>query len=340
MAIIFVHPRELWALLRQTWSRFIADDTFQEGAALAYYAVFALPALLVLITRIVGALFGPDVISGALFRQVSKIVGPEGAADVQQMVTKASQDEGFSVAAVVGVVTLFIAATGVFLSMQETLNAIWGVKAKPQRAWVKMLLDRLRGLGLLLAVGFLLLISLVVQTVVSGIGHWFSDLIPGTEIVWLNVVNLITSIGVSTLLFAAIFRILPDATIRWRSVWTGSLLTALLFTLGKFLIGYYLGHSNFGSIYGAAGTVIVLLAWVFYSSQILFFGAVFTRCFAERFGMGIRPSAHAVRVKVVEITDDDEVKVKHDPNAPPEGEQHPDAAALAGLSPAPKPAAS
>lgn len=329
--MILLKPRDFWALLRQTVTQFMADDTFQEGAALAYYAIFALPALLVLITRLVGGLFGPALITGALFHEVSKLVGPSAAADIEQMVAKASHDQGFTVAAVVGLVTLVLAATGVFLSMQETLNAVWGVKAKPKKAWLKIIFNRLRGLGLILAVGFLLLISLVAQAVLSGMQEFLKNRLPGADVIWLHLSNQVTSIGLSTVLFASIFKFLPDAHIRWRSVWAGALLTAVLFTLGKFLIGYYLGHSNLGSVYGAAGSVIVLLSWVFYTSQILFFGAVFTRCYAERYGEGIRPSAHAVRVKVVEVTDDHEVTVKHDPTAPTEGVKHPDAAARAKL---------
>lgn len=312
-------PRDFGSLLRQAGTQFMADDTFQEGAALAYYSIFALPALLVLITRLVGGLFGPALITGALYREVSKLVGPSAAVDIEQMVAKATHDQGFTVAAAVGLVTLLLAATGVFMSMQETLNAIWGVKAKPKKAWLKIVLDRLRGLGLILAVGALLLISLVAQALLSGMQAFLKARLPGADVIWLHVTNQVSSIGLSMILFASIFRFLPDARIRWRSVWAGALLTAVLFALGKALIGYYLGHSNLGSVYGAAGTVIVLLSWVFYTSQILFFGAVFTRCYAERYGEGIRPSAHAVRVKVVEVTDDNEVTVKHEPNAPTDG---------------------
>jgi membrane protein len=293
-------------LLHQTWTRFFADDTFQEGAALAYYTVFALPGLLVLITRSVGAFFGGDAVTGALYVEVEKVLGPQGAQDVQQMVAKASTDEGLSVAALVGLVTLVMAATGVFVSMQETLNQVWGVRARPARAWVKKLLVRARGLGLILSVGFLLLISLVAQTILIALGKFLDELLPGSALIWLHVVNNVTSLGLGTVLFASIFKFLPDVHIRWRDVWIGAIVTAVLFAIGKALIGLYLGHSNVGSIYGAAGTVIVLLAWVFYTSQILFFGAVFTRCYAERFGHGLRPAAHAVRIRTVEVEEDEQ----------------------------------
>ena len=318
MATLRTRAFNFWHLLRQAWSSFFADDTFQEGAALAYYTVFALPGLLVLITRTVGALFGAEAVTGALYTEVRKVLGPQGAHDVQAMVAKASLDEGLSVAALMGLATLVVAATGVFVSMQETLNTIWGVRARPERAWLKILLDRTRGLGLILSAGLLLLLSVVIQTVLTGLGSFLSGLLPGADLVWLHLVNQLTSLLLSTVLFASIFKFLPDVSVRWRDVATGALVTAVLFVIGKALIGLYLGQSNMGSIYGAAGTVIVLLAWVFYTSQILFFGAVFTRCYAEAYGSGIQPAAHAVRVQTVEIAPD-EVRVKHE--ATPEGAQ-------------------
>lgn len=308
-------PRAFRHLLGQAWKRFYADDTFQEGAALAYYAVFALPALVVLITRVVGAVFGADAVTGALYREVSKVLGPSGAHDVQAMVEKASHDEGLSVAAVAGLAALLIAGTGLFVSMQETLNQIWGVRARPRRAWVKILIDRGRGLLLILGAGVLLFFSVLVQALLVGLGTFIDRILPGVQLVWLNAANQVTTVVVSTLLFASIFKFLPDARIRWREVWVGALVTAILFAAGKSVIGLYLGRSNLGSVYGAAGTIIVLLAWVFYSSQILFFGAIFTRCYAEAYGEGIHAAPHAVRVQVVEVSVD-EVKIKHEPNAP------------------------
>jgi membrane protein len=303
--------RDFWPLLRRAGARFWADDTFQEGAALAYYAIFSLPALIVLLTRGIGAVFGADAVSGALYEQIRQVLGPEGAADVQSMVAKASTDEGLTVAAVIGFVTLLIAGTGVFVSMQETLNAIWGVRARPAKAWLKVIIDRARGLGLILTAGLLLLIGVVVQTLLVGLGSWLDRLLPGAELVWLQIANHVTSVLLGTLLFGSLFKFLPDAQVRWRDVWVGALVTSALFSIGRSLIGLYLGHSNMGSVYGAAGTVIVLLAWVFYSSQILFFGAVFTRCYAEEFGVGIEPAPHAVRVQVVEVSQG-EVRVKHE----------------------------
>lgn len=308
------HPRDFWGLLRQAGTRFVADDTFQEGAALAYYSVFALPGVIILITRLAGALFGQATLSGALYHELRQIVGPEGARDVQAMVQKAFTDEGLGVAAVVGVITLVLSATGAFVSMQETLNQIWGVKARPARAWLKFLLDRGRSFGLILAAAALLLLSLVAQAVLAKLGVFLELYLPGIDHWTLEVGNLIVSMLLGALLFALLFKLLPDAQVRWRDVAVGAAFTSLLFTLGKAVIGYYLGRSSVTSIYGAAGTVIILLTWVFYSSQILFFGAILTRCYAERYGRGIHPSAHAVRVEVVEVTSED-VRVRHSPNA-------------------------
>jgi membrane protein len=293
--------RAFFPLLAQAGRRFFADDTFQEGAALAYFAVFALPAFLILVVRVAGAVLGPSAVSGALFKEIQGILGESGARDVQHMVEKAARDEGLSVAALVGTVALVVAATGVFASMQKTLNAVWGVRARPAKAWVKVIADRTRSFGLILAVAFLLLISLVAQTALSALGNLLTRWLPGAELIWIHVANVTSSVLLSTVLFASIFKFLPDVHVRWRDVWAGALVTALLFTGGKALIGLYLGHSNLGSVYGAAGTVIVLLSWVYYSSQIMFFGAVFTRCHAEAFGRGIRPSSHAVRVQITEV---------------------------------------
>ena len=320
------HPRAFWPLLKQAGARFIADDTLQEGAALAYYTVFALPGLLVLITRAAGAFFGPQVVSGALYREVAKVVGTEGAADVQTMAQKSMTDAGLSVAAVVGIVTLVLSATGAFVSLQETLNQIWGVRARPGKAWLKFLLDRGRSFGLILAAAALLLASVVAQAVLGELGEWLQTRLPGADFVLLWSGNLLISLLLTTALFAGIFKVLPDAHVRWRDVLPGAAFTAALFTLGKALIGVYLGQSSVTSIYGAAGTVIVLLAWVFYTSQTLFFGAILTRCYAEAFGLGIRPSAHAVRVRVVEVSDENDVKVKHEPTASTDPVAVPDAA--------------
>ncbi len=301
--------RSFLPLLAQAGRRFFADDTFQEGAALAYFAVFALPAFLILVVRVAGAVLGPAAVSGALFREIQGILGESGARDVQHMVEKAARDEGLSLAAIVGTGALVVAATGVFGSMQKTLNTIWGVRARPAKAWLKVLADRTRSFGLILAVAFLLLISLVAQTALSALGDLLTRVVPGLHLVWVHVANGSSAVLLSMGLFASIFKFLPDVHVRWRDVWAGALVTALLFTAGQELIGAYLGHANLGSVYGAAGTVIVLLAWVYYSSQILFFGAVFTRCHAEAFGRGIRPNSHAVRIKITEIRESEAVEV-------------------------------
>ncbi|MBC7446594.1 MAG: YihY/virulence factor BrkB family protein [Hymenobacteraceae bacterium] len=318
-------PRDIGHLLHQAGVRFVADDTFQEGAALAYYAIFALPALIVLITRVVGSVFGPAAVTGALYREVRKVLGPSGAHDVQVMVEKASHDTGLTVAAVVGLVALLIAGTGLFVSLQETLNQIWGVRARPKRAWLKILIDRGRGLLLMMGVGVLLLLGVLAQTLLVGLGGWLDRVLPGAQVMWLHVANQVSSVLVGILLFGSIFKFLPDARIRWREIWVGALVTSVLFAVGKALIGAYLGRADLGSVYGAAGTVIVLLAWVFYSSQILFFGAIFTRCYAEEFGPGIQAAPHAVRVQVVEVSAED-VRIKHDPTASAEPTAVPDVA--------------
>ena len=258
------HAHRLWKTLKETVrllpeaaKRFIDGNTFQQGAALAYYAVFALPALIILITRLSGAIYGQDAIRGAVYQQIRGVVGEQGALDVQEMVTKASTDSGITLAAAIGLITLFIAATGLFVSMQESLNQIWGVRSRADRAWLKIIFDRLRSFGLILAVAFLLLISLTVQAALEKLSSFLELHLTVPTVFGIHIVNTLLSLLVNTGLFASLYRFLPDVEIRWRDVMVGAVLTSILFDIGRALIGLYLGASDLGSIYGAAGTVIV-----------------------------------------------------------------------------------
>jgi len=290
-----------WSLLRETWLEFSDNNAFDKGAALAYYTIFALPPVLIIIISTIGSLFSREAVTGQIFREIRGLIGDAGALEVQTMVENVSQSNEITFATIFGVITLLITATGMFISMQSSLNAIWGVKPKPRREYLKMFTDRLISFAMILSISFLLLVSLIVHAIMAKVGDLLTRLLGETAIIFIQFFNNTFSLAVVTILFAAIFKFLPDAKIRWRDVWVGSIVTALLFTLGKFLIGLYLGNSNLASVYGAAGTVVVILTWVFYSSLILFFGSIFTLIYSRKYGSNIYPTSYAVRVIREEI---------------------------------------
>ncbi|MFD1757240.1 YihY/virulence factor BrkB family protein [Rufibacter sediminis] len=288
--------KEAWGIIVEVWLDFLDNNSFQKGAALAYYTIFALPPILIIIINSAGAIFGREAVRGQVYQQLRDLLGSKGASDIQDMVENINHSADFTFATVVGVTTLLIGATGVFVSLQESLNQIWGVKPKPRNEYLKLLWDRLLSFALILAIVFLLLVSLVIHAVVIAITSFLTNRIDPSILQLTQVANLVGSTLVVTFLFALIYKFLPDAKIRWGDVWVGSLVTSLLFALGKSIIGLYLGNSNFASIYGAAGSVIVVLTWVFYTSQIIFLGAQFTLVYARRYGANIYPSTYAVRV--------------------------------------------
>lgn len=277
------------------------NNSFQKGAALAYYTIFALPPMLIIIISAAGYFFGEQAVSGEIYYQIKEVIGTEAAYSVQKMVEGINEFSSITFATVVGVVALFIAATGLFVSLQDSLNEIWSVKPKPKREYLKLLLDRFLSFGMILFVAIILLFSLLSNTILVAIGDFLTNQFSGWEVYLLHVVNFLSSLTIMTFLFAAIFKFLPDAKIRWRDVWVGALVTAVLFSIFRGLIGLYLGTNDVGSIYGAAGSVVIILTWVFFVSQILFFGAVFTFVYSRKFGYNIYPSDYAVRVVRQEV---------------------------------------
>jgi len=237
--------------------------------------------------------FGQEAAQGEILAQFRSLIGEEGGKAVQEMIQNASaKPETGGFAAAIGLVTLLFGASGVFGQLQTSLNAVWGVEPKPGRGVMGMIKDRVLSFGFILVIGFLLLVSLALTTVLAVAGKWFGGILPFGE-AFAHGIEFIVSFGVVTVLFAMIFKYLPDAKVAWRDVWIGAALTALLFTIGKFVLGLYLGKSSVGSSFGAAGSLIVLLLWVYYSSQILFFGAEFTQVYANRFGSQVEPEDDA-----------------------------------------------
>jgi membrane protein len=260
------------------WS---SDNVPRLGASLAYYTLFSIAPVLIIAIAIAGYFFGAEAVRGEIVGQVQGAVGTDGAHALQALLEGASQRSSGIVALVVGTITFVLAATGVFLELQYALNTIFRVKVKPDSNISALVKTRLRSFGLVLSLGFVLMVSLGVSALLAVTSHWLGRDTLGLAVVW-QVLNVAVSFGVITLLFALIYRYLPDVKLTWHDVWIGSLMTAALFTIGKQLLALYLGRSGTTSSYGAAGSVIVLLLWVYYSAQIILFGAELTRLYTER----------------------------------------------------------
>jgi membrane protein len=287
----------LASLLRETTVRWWARDPFRNSAVISYYTIFSLPGLLVIIVNLAGYFFGRDAVTQKLTVEIQDVIGAEAANDISSMIARAWETEGFTAASILGIATLIFGATGVFYQLQQTLDIVWEVKPEPKRKFMKLVLDRLFSFGLILTVGFLLLVSLILSAILSYVGSWvalhFSD---AFQIVF-RILDLAVSLAVVTVLFAAIFKVLPDAEVRWRDVRVGAFMTAILFVFAKFGLSIYFSHSNPASTYGAAGSIILVMLWVTYSGLILLFGAEFTRIYADRYGVEIRPSEFAVSTR-------------------------------------------
>jgi membrane protein len=287
-------------LLKQTVKDFLEDDCMDSAAALSYYTIFSLPALLVLILTIISAVMDPSDVRGGLEGQLQSLMGPSAGEQIRSIIQQAEQKPGSGlIPTILGIAGLLFGATGAVGQLQKALNRAWNVEPDPTQGGVKnFLLKRVFSLGMILVIAFFLLVSLVLSAALTGMGDRVNGFLPsGLSGPLLEVLNMVISLTVITLLFAALFKVMPDAKISWRSVWVGAGFTALLFVIGKFAIGFYLGQSNPGQAYGAAGSLAVLLLWVYYSSLILLFGAEFTETWAERRGQGIEPESGAVRVR-------------------------------------------
>ena len=270
------------------------DDCTRLGASLAYYTLFAIAPILLMATAIAGMVFGPEAVRGEIVGQLDHLVGSEGAAAVEGLLEGASQRRAGVLATLVGGTAFLVASTGAFLELQVALNTIWRVKPRPGGHLYAFVIDRLRSFGLVVAIGFLLLVSLAVTTALAALNAWLFNLSPANATMW-NLVNTVVSVVVTTGLFALLFRFLPDVRLRWRDVATGAAVTAVLFTIGQQVIGLYLGQGTIASSYGAAGSMMILLLWVYYSCQILLFGAEFTRVWAARHGVRPKPEEFAVK---------------------------------------------
>jgi membrane protein len=292
----------LWHVLKKSFAGFGEDKVPKLSASLAYYTIFSLGPLIMLIIALAGFFLGREAIEGSIFQQLQGFVGKEAAAQIQQIVKNAALSSNSPTAATIGVITLIVGATSVFAEIQDSINTIWGLKAKPGKQGILVLLkNRLLSFGVIGSLGFLLLVSLAVTAVIEGLNERLLARFPDVSVIVMYVVNLTVTLGVITLLFAVIFKVLPDGAIRWRDVWAGSIATAILFMIGKFAIGLYIGKSEVGSTYGPAASLVILILWVYYSAIILYFGAEFTKAYTLEFGSDIKPNKYAVVVQSISV---------------------------------------
>jgi membrane protein len=294
---------------------FIADKGMKLSAALAYYTIFSIGPVLVIIISLAGVFYGREAVQGTIYYQINDFIGNSAALQVQEIIQNIEKSQLSTSGAVVGVIVLLIGATGVFTEIQDSINYIWSVKAKPKRGLVKLLTDRLISFSLIVSFGFVMLVSLIINALVDilqrQLVRYFDE---ETVYIFLGI-NYLVLFSVIAMLFAIIFRVLPDATIRWRDSFVGASFTAFLFLIGKFLIGYYLSHSSIGETYGAAASIILVLLWVYYTSIILFFGAEFTKVYTLNYGGGIEPNKTAVFILKREAKELDYEKLDDRENA-------------------------
>lgn len=282
-------------MFKAAFAEWSEDKASRLAAALSYYSAISLAPLLIVLVGIAGLFFGREAAAGHIAVQIRGLVGQESAKVIQDIIASANKPATGIVSAVVGTVILMLGASGVFGALQDGLNTVWEVKPKPGRGLIGILKDRFLSLTMVLGVGFLLLISLALSAALAALGKYVAGILPLPPLV-LEIMNFFISFGVITLLFALMFKVLPDVEIAWNDVWIGAGITALMFTIGKVLIGLYLGRSAVGTAYGAAGSLVVILIWIYYSAQILFFGAELTQVYTNRFGSRIRPDKDAVPV--------------------------------------------
>lgn len=308
--------KEAWELLKDTFSGFSENKLTRLAGSLAYFTVFSMGPLLVVIISFCSFFLKREAIEGKIYGILRDFVGNDTAVQLQEIIRNASIGDKGTIAAVIGIVTLLIGATTVFAEIQDSINSIWGIKPKPKNGIVKLLLNRLLSFSVIVSLAFLLLVSLAVTGVIESINDRLMRHFPDVTVYIFYLTNLLLSAATSMLIFAVIFKVLPDAMIKWKDVVTGAIVTAVLFLIGKFLISLYISTTNIGSTYGAAGSLVIILAWIYYSSLILYIGAQFTKAYAVRYGKAIYPNSYAVTTKQVEVETNEATVQDNEKNKP------------------------
>lgn len=287
--------QHLPSLIIKTYTSWMADEPFRLSAVVAYYAVISLPALLVVIINVVGSIWGYEIVQGELTAEFTSALGKDAAASIETIITETRASDKNTLSTIIGIGTLLFGATGVFYQLKVSLNEIWNIAPNPDANLWKLVTDRILSFAFILVIGFLLLVSFIVTAAISALNNFIREALPDILVYVAYSLDFVLSVGIISVLFALMFRYLPDARIKWKTVWIGAIITAVLFVIGKLLLGFYFGQADPGSTYGAAGTIVLVLLWVSYSSLILFFGAEFTYVYANRYGAGIEPTELAIK---------------------------------------------
>lgn len=301
-----ITSKGIFEVLKSSVSGFIDHKVTRMSGALAYYTVFSMAPLLVLIISLCAMFLSREAIEGEIYAQLVGFMGSDTAAQLQEIIKNAAIEGKGKIALIISVITLLIGSTTVFAQIQDSINDIWGLKPKPKRGWVKLIQNRFLSFSVIISLVFILLVSLVVTTLMDGLNERLRDIFPDVTVIVFYIINQVITLTVVSFIFAVIFKVLPDAKIKWKDVLSGALATAVLFMIGKFGISFYIGASDVGSTYGATGSLVILLLWAFYSSLILFFGAEFTKAWAVKYGSEIYPSEYAVTTKQVEVETGDQ----------------------------------
>lgn len=314
--------KDLPGLFKEAFKEWNSGEPWRQSAVVAYYAIFSLPALLIITITIAGSIFGEQAVQGRLSTEVGDMIGPSAAEEIETMISNAYQQQSSVMATIIGIATLIFGATGVFYQLQQSLNNVWEVEPKEDAGFKKIIKDRVSSFGIVLVIGFLLLISLMLTTVLSVLSDFIKENLPDYLLYVFFIANFIVSFGIITLLFAMIYKILPDVDIEWKTVWVGAVVTAFLFLIGKFGLGIYFSKANPASAYGAAGSLILILLWTSYSCLILFFGAEFTQVYARRYGHWITPSPHAQQSSKANQGANTEATKQHRGKSKSSGKEH------------------
>jgi len=291
----------LWQILKASFKGFVDDKVIKLSGSLAYFTVFSMGPMLIVIIFFADLFWGREAIEGTIYGQLKGFVGSDAAAQLQDIIKKASLSNKSTITAIIGSIMLLIGATTVFAEIQDSINTIWNLKAKPKTNWLKLVIDRILSFSVVVSLGFLLLVSLVINGIMEALSNRLLTMFPDITVILLYIFNIVLTFIVTSLLFAIIFKVLPDAKIKWKDVLMGAMVTAVLFMLGKFGISFYIGSSNVDNVYGTAGSLVVILLWVYFSSIILYFGAEFTKAYAAAYGSSIHPNQYAVWIQQIEV---------------------------------------